>query len=197
MSSPIVFTDTETTGLSLEDDIWEFAAIRREPDDSETEYHLFIEHDRARCARLPQSFREDHYNRYRDHRAYSQASAAEYIANVVFHRAPGNDLPHIVGAVPAFDATRIEILLNRYGYGRPWHHHLIDVEAMSLGYLYGVYRHVNTLPVTALPWISDELASVCGVESASDDERHTAMGDARWVKRWYDKMTGYNGLPSH
>ena len=31
---PLVFMDTETTGLSLADDIWEFAAIRRELADS-------------------------------------------------------------------------------------------------------------------------------------------------------------------
>ena len=30
---PLVFMDTETTGLSLADDIWEFAAIRREGDE--------------------------------------------------------------------------------------------------------------------------------------------------------------------
>ena len=34
--SPIVFLDTETTGLSLDDDVWEFAAIRREDDGRET-----------------------------------------------------------------------------------------------------------------------------------------------------------------
>jgi hypothetical protein len=29
-----------------------------------------------------------------------------------------------------------------------------------------------------------------GVESASEDERHTAMGDVRWVMRMYDAIMG-------
>lgn len=31
IEAPLVFLDTETTGLDLTDDIWEFSAIRRDP----------------------------------------------------------------------------------------------------------------------------------------------------------------------
>lgn len=47
-----------------------------------------------------------------------------------------------------------------------------------------------TPSVTIPPWRSDDLSRTCGVEPPSDDERHTALGDARWALRWYDAMTG-------
>lgn len=37
---------------------------------------------------------------------------------------------------------------------------------------------------------SDDLSRACGVEPPAEDERHTALGDARWVKRWYDHIVG-------
>ncbi|MGN0126047.1 MAG: hypothetical protein ACI38R_22625 [Rhodococcus sp. (in: high G+C Gram-positive bacteria)] len=42
----------------------------------------------------------------------------------------------------------------------------------------------------APPWRSDDLSRACGVEPPTEDERHTALGDARWVKRWYDHIMG-------
>lgn len=40
------------------------------------------------------------------------------------------------------------------------------------------------------PWRSDDLSRLCGVEPPTKEERHTALGDARWVKRWYDHIIG-------
>lgn len=37
MTAPIVFLDTETTGTTSVDQIWELAAVRRDPDGTETE----------------------------------------------------------------------------------------------------------------------------------------------------------------
>lgn len=37
---------------------------------------------------------------------------------------------------------------------------------------------------------SDDLSRACGVEPPSEEERHTALGDARWVQRWYDHILG-------
>lgn len=42
----------------------------------------------------------------------------------------------------------------------------------------------------APPWRSDDLSRACGVEPPTEEERHTALGDARWVKRWYDHIMG-------
>lgn len=41
-----------------------------------------------------------------------------------------------------------------------------------------------------LPWKSDNVSRVCGVEPPSEQERHTAMGDALWAMRLYDRISG-------
>ena len=79
MSAPLVFMDTETTGLSLADDIWEFAGIRREPDGSEVRLHLFITHDRDKAAHLPESFRADLAARFDPETAVCPSIAAQQI----------------------------------------------------------------------------------------------------------------------
>ena len=48
----------------------------------------------------------------------------------------------------------------------------------------------HTVP---LPWRSDDLAERIGVEMADDDgnplfERHTALGDAKWVQAWWKSI---------
>lgn len=196
MTAPLVFMDTETTGLSLDDDIWEFAAIRRDPDGTETELHLFIEHDRAKCSQLPDSFRDDHYDRYRDHRAIPRRQASREIDALFEGR------PHVVGAVPQFDTERIALMLRKEWplwpvHGR-WHYHLIDVENLAVGYLASVHRwrkdiadlNHGTLPERiAPPWDSNWLSKAVGV-NADEFERHTAMGDVRWAMAIYDAVMG-------
>ena len=195
MTAPLVFMDTETTGLSIADDIWEFAAIRREPDGNETEFHIFIEHSRSKCERLPTEFRDDHYSRYLDHLAYTRKQACELIASVF-----RNGEPHVVGAVPNFDTERIVRMVHEHypAWKLGWHYHLIDVENLAVGYLFARYEankriYRELMPAgpasIALPWDSDELSKQIGVDP-SQFERHTAMGDARWARAIYDAVTG-------
>jgi len=183
--SALVFMDTETTGLSLDDDIWEFAAIRREEDGTETELHIFIEHDRDKCRQLPMSFLQDHYDRFRDHRAYTPRQAASEIASLF-----RNGKPHVVGAVPDFDTTRIAKLLRGFGLSAGWHYHLIDVENLAVGYLAGRAPKRDGevgFPVPKLPWDSDHLSLAVGVDPGLF-ERHTAMGDVKWAMAIYDAV---------
>lgn len=103
---------------------------------------------------------------------------------------------HLVGAVPSFDDERLRKLLARWGYAPAWHYHLIDVEAMAVGWLHGRYRDErwpapdDDKACLSLPWRSDDLSRACGVEPPSEDERHTALGDARWAWRWYCALVG-------
>jgi len=75
----------------------------------------------------------------------------------------------------------------------PWHYHLIDVENLAVGYLFGRHPVTQALkvpdPVLALPWDSDRLSEQVGVTPPTD-ERHTAMGDVRWAMALYDACTG-------
>lgn len=198
--SALVFLDTETTGLSLDDDIWEFAAIRREEDGSESELHLFIAHDPAKCERLPESFRKDHIARFPDSVCMGSlrggsVQPSEAAAHIVRLFA---DRPHVVGAVPNFDTERLALLLRRYGFEPGWHYHLIDVENLAVGFLAGeihaeqIYGLNPRRSVPGLPWDSDELSRRVGIDPPGEGERHTAMGDARWAMRLYDAITGHH-----
>jgi len=186
----LVFLDTETTGLSLADDIWEFAAIRREADGTQTECHMFIRHDPAKRAAMPDRFRDDLTSRYFDAEAYSPDAASGIIAGLF----DDDRSTHVVGAVPNFDTERLALLLRRYGLTPTWHHHLIDVEALTVGYLasqareYPGSKAADVLRI-GLPWRSDDITAAIGV-TVPEDERHTAMGDARWAMRTYDAVMG-------
>ena len=198
MTAALVFMDTETTGLSLDDDIWEFAAIRRDEDGTERELHLFIEHSSAKCSRLPESFRADHAQRFPSgcsDRITPRREACQAIASLF-----GEDKPHVVGAVPNFDTERLSRMIRAEWPNWPrdsfWHYHLIDIENLAVGYLAG-RRSMGkgALWTPGLPWNSDELSAACGVQPPTD-ERHTAMGDVRWAMALYDAITGGKGSSS-
>lgn len=198
MNAPIVFMDTETTGLELDDHIWEFAAIRRDPDGSESELHLFVQHDQAKCAHLPTAFLQDHVKRWPGNEYAVDPGNAAAMMWAITNGA------HIVGAVPNFDTERIARLLgNIAGIPPKWHYHLIDVENLAVGYLAGLSGHghseVTCGPLCgqggaerppAPPWDSDDLSRAIGVEPPGEGVRHTAMGDVRWARAVYDAVMG-------
>jgi hypothetical protein len=189
--SALVFMDTETTGLSLTDDIWEFAAVRRNEDGTESELHMFLEHDANKCAQLPEKFRDDHMRRFPPSHGgvewasgvYPKDRAGRAIVNF-FRVASGEPKPHVVGAVPNFDTERVNLLLPNYERD-PWHYHLIDVESLAVGAL--VARRLQGHVDLSLPWDSDELSTAVGVVP-TQFERHTAMGDVRWAMAIYDAV---------
>jgi len=179
----LVFLDTETTGLALDDDIWEFAAIRRDAETlRERSWNFFIEHDREKCKTLPESFRDQHNQRFTDHTAVSRKHAAWEIHRATSERRSGFSDPHIIGAVPNFDTERMSLLLRAFGFEPGWHYHLLDVENLAVGYLSGRERRV-LLP----SWDSDELSWNLGIK-ADEFERHTAMGDVLWARAIFDKV---------
>lgn len=189
MTSPIVFMDTETTGLSLAVDVWEFAAIRREGDGTpDYPLHLFIEHDAAKAAELPESFRADLESRFDPSVAISPRDAARLIAWALRPGADGAKV-HVVGAVPNFDTERLAILLRAHGIEPAWHYHLIDVETLAVGFRYGASDRMR-IPKSGfpLPWSSDDLSRSVNIEPPTD-RRHTAMGDAEWARAIYDRIT--------
>lgn len=205
MTAPLVFLDTETCGLSPDDPIWEFAAIRREPDGTERTVHVFVHHDPERCARLPESFRADHLARFpgawvepaRCPGESPGSMAHDEFAELIMQTFAGEQRPHVVGAVPNFDTERLARVLDQYEDSAPnWHYHLIDVEALAVGYLRGLEAGLAMAAGRPegdgphLPWESDGLSRECGVEPPGPGERHTALGDVRWAMRLYDTITG-------
>lgn len=179
----IVFMDTETLGLHPEAPVWEFAAIRRAEDGTETEFHCFIDHyPLPWIDSLPEEFANDYRARYSPVRALRQWDAVRVIEKAT-------EGAHVIGAVPNFDTERLQRMRLRVGViteREPWHYHLIDVENLAVGFLAGKGE------LMAPPWKSDALSSAIGVDP-TQFERHTAMGDVLWVRAQYDAVMGYGG----
>jgi hypothetical protein len=183
MTGPIVFMDTETTGLDPEDHIWEWAALRRDPDGTLTGYHAFVQHDLVKAAALTDSFRADHDARYDPDNALTIPAFVNLLQQALVGR------PHIIGAVPNFDTERLARILAHFDLAPMWHYHIKDVENVASGYLLGRASMGDEAALDALANLddSDALSRACGVEPPTT-ERHTAMGDVRWAMALYDAL---------
>lgn len=210
--SHVVFLDTETTGLDPRtEDVFEVAIINQ----AGSEHVFNIQPRRAVVERMHPKAVE--VNRY--HERVGTGWLWDYTEPALDRIRDLLDGVHICGAVPDFDTRFLTALYWRFGQEPPrWHYHLIDIEAMAVGYLHGrngpkckacghrTPEHGASgcaaddeaamggcdCPWTglSLPWDSDDLSRAVGVEPPSEDERHTALGDARWVKRLYENITG-------
>lgn len=163
--SALVFLDTETTGLDPErDEVWEFAAIRREGDGAETRRHCFVDHSPFRRGYMPERFRADLEARFRPEAAMTRFEFAVLLADVLAGK------PRIVGAAPWFDAGFLAEYVDPC-----WSHRLIDVETLAAG---RVGRLMDGLA---------DAAQSFGIENPA---AHTAMADAETAMRVYDAVIG-------
>jgi hypothetical protein len=225
--TPLCFIDTETTGLHPDRRAWEIAVIRRD-DSGERETLLQIldvDLSNAEPKGLQVGGFYERHQQYAPRSAWSDGAAemvTEYQAARIVERLTRG--AHLVGAVPDFDARTLDPMLRRHGRIPAWHYHLVDVEAMAVGWLSAwasqprrwllgaqesytetmelAPSSIIQLPDTEVrfggfdpavltpPWRSDDLSRACGVEPPSEEDRHTALGDARWVMRLYDALTG-------
>lgn len=190
LSGPVVFLDTETTGLDeSQDQPWEVAWCRREADGTETRGQRFIRDPWERGLKLPEPFRTDYITRYRPNIAIDPGELAETLAHVFRGRA------HLVGAVPTFDVLMLTPMLNLVNKPRPWHYHITDVEHLAIGWICSRLRYDTALIdpeeaqlrqlVTTLPINSDALSRAIEVDPAKFD-RHTAAGDVEWARAIFD-----------
>jgi hypothetical protein len=197
MSDLVCFVDTETTGLDPDRHaIWEVALIT--PDGNE---HVWQFGPVDEMAADPFAL---NIGRYWDRRWPHDITEVSHIDAVYEAHTPKSrrknfpdrgraitpgptwsrrfrDLTaglHLAGAVVSFDEERLRRLLHRHGVLHRWHYHLVDVEALAAGKL-GIEP----------PWDSDDLSAALGI-TVSDDERHTALGDARWARAIYDAVMG-------
>lgn len=196
---PIVFLDTETTGIHRDRKVWEIAMVHRSASD-ERELSFFVEVDLSDADPFGLSigrFYERHpdgQNLSGNARTRSTAWPPREAAKVVAKWTHG---AHIVGALANFDTEVLAVLLREHHLIPAWHYHLEDVETLTVGYLAGLRAAglINT-PRPELPWDSDELTQLLGLDPVPDDERHTAMGDVRWAMRIYDAVHSGQGRPA-
>jgi hypothetical protein len=198
----LCFIDTETTSLHpTSGRVWEFAGIRRSGDGTEKILDFQIEQplDEADPFSLKiGKYRErfgakgewqpydllldgqtvsDAYDQNPDGKVVSPYDAARLIER--FTRGAS-----IIGNVISFDAERLGTLLRSEGEVPGWHYHIIDIEPLIVGY---ALAWGNPFP---LPYSSTDLTNWLGAEEPTDAERHTALGDARWVMRMWDALHG-------
>lgn len=207
MNSQLAFIDTETTGLDPDwNPIWEVAVIvddveyvwqQRLPLNLESailgrkDYaHLII----AEEAPPPSGLEwisawciDDLRARYdRDNALPPYDSIRQFVKLVE------EDRRHLVGAVPSFDEERLRKLYRQEIESTetqfPWHYHLIDVEALAVGYLSCGAKEYHDVEAPGLPWHSDDLSRALRIDPPSDADRHTALADARWAKAIYEAV---------
>jgi len=186
----IGFVDCETTSLDPEyGEIWEVGLIVRGLVDGEpvTTHRWFLpvtlEHADPIALGIGR-FHERHPdgNDSAAQWEFPPWEAGELFAKAFAHLTHGDQM---VGNVVSFDAERLWRLLRRHGVMPSWHYHIVDCEALAVGWLRG-----RGEPAPPFPWDSRELSTAIGVAVPSDDERHTALGDARWAMRMYDAVMG-------
>lgn len=203
----ICFIDTETTGLDPDRHaIWEVALIT--PDGDEHLWQFPVDEMAADPIALTIGrYWERHWSTDNDvdtlsaiYHAHNAKSRRKNFPDKGRAIRPSNtwarhfrDLTagcHLAGAVISFDEERLRRLLHSLGVLHRWHYHLIDVETLAAGYLALPSREAfGNFDPLKLPWNSDELSAALGV-TVSDEDRHTALGDARWARAIYDAVTG-------
>lgn len=183
--APLAFIDCETTSLDPEHgEVWEVAAIVRNStfpgDDGEHVWTLPVDLTYADPVSLSIGrFHERHPcgNTVPDVDDWTEPQVFAHEFARITHGA------HLVGAVVSFDEKRLERLLRAQGIMPSWHYHIQCVETLAVGWLRGQGR-----PAPELPWNSRELSAAIGVEMPTDEERHTALGDAKWAARIWSKI---------
>lgn len=191
----VIFTDCETTGLDVfRHDAWEIAWIEWNSERDqwvETTYCIWPEH-LAEAEPMALSV-NNFYQRAAQIQAIDGFSGQHEVAEQMAYRFAGK---HVIGACPWFDDRFYQKLLLNMGFQVSWHYHLLDVEAAALGFLaatqgareIGGVRYPNLeLP---LPWKSDWLAEMLGMDRPDKQYRHTALGDAREVKEVFLNIFG-------
>lgn len=180
----ICFVDTETTSLRPDRRAWEIALILRDTEaGTDTEYTWFIgqaelelgdaDLGSLKIGRFHERHPESGPDAPSDPWGPGNTFNEYYVAQKVEKLTRG---AIVVGAVPNFDTEVLGDMLRRQGFCPAWHYHLVDVETLAAGAL-----------KQAPPWGFDALLAAYGLAYA-DEDRHTALGDARMVRDLYDAV---------
>lgn len=199
MTAPLVFVDVETDGLHPSARAWEIALIVRRPGCDDVETVMLVEIPLTE-ATDPRALAVGGF--------YERHPQGRYLAGALGKNAPrpgqGSSFTgyvsgyeaartvarlthgaHLVGVNPAFDARVLERLLRSQQIPPGWHYHLMDLLAMSVGWI-NAASHSPSL--VHPPVSSEDLSRRCGVTPPEGAARHTALGDARWARRWWDEI---------
>lgn len=177
----LIFVDTETTGLDPDvHDIWELAwGLWNEEQGKWSVVSEKIPVDLSQAdphaLRIGGFYERGGVNCNVPHYTHQEQDVLSVFVNDAYNK-------HIVGAVPSFDEERLRKLVRKNGHAPTWHYHLIDIEPMAIGYLYGL-----GMERPSLPWNSNDLSRMIGV-NPDDYDRHTAAGDVHWAIAMFEAI---------
>ena len=121
------------------------------------------------------------------HRRHPQARVRPLLVPRAYRAGDAAGLVHqwtagatIVGVVPRFDAECLADMFARHGVKPAWNDDLVDVVPLATAAI----RAAGREPASDVASLSRQ----CGVKPPTAAQRHTALGDARWAMRWYDKL---------
>lgn len=194
--SRLVFLDTETTSLRPDRRVWEIGLYVRDAGyDPQQPHQWFVDWSDLDLGNAdPMALKIGGF--YERHPQMRDPRVRYAVGEVVHEWEALEEVErltrgaHLVGAVPNFDAEVLAARMREHGIAPSWHYHLIDVEALAVGALAarGLWPPGGGDERYALPWDSDEVTETLGVDPVSDEDRHTALGDARWARDVYDAV---------
>lgn len=190
----IAFMDAETTGLDpWRDRIWELAVIVRRPGlpDAEHAWQIAPRLDAPLSDATRRALAVGGYDARCQVRGQPPGTVATIAGGIRPAHAAGlaRDLAamldgaQLAGINVSFDRDFTAAFCARHGERLAAGYHLAELCSMTAGWLHG-----RGSPVPAA-WRSDDLARAAGIDPAAYD-RHTALGDARYARDLYDRVTG-------
>jgi len=192
MTAPIAFVDIESDGVRPDRKPWEIAVIRRNPDGAETEWSAFVDID---LGDTPDGFGVKvggYYDRHPfgrliahgDTELLGEQRPPEAVAIDVARLTHG---AVVVGINPSFDTHTLELLLRANGLIPAWDYTPLCAKTLAVGLLIGQGLLRPDDNPQGPPWKTADIAEKLRIPL--DDERHTALGDARLAMRMFDAVT--------
>lgn len=195
----LAFCDLESTGLNpLVNEVWEVGLILRDAEGHDSEHLWQLPVDLAKADARALSVGKFYERRWPDPEWLPDDDTETVQPDLVVwaqHFARLTHEAHLVGANPAFDQSFLIPLLRNNGACPGWNYHLIDIEALALGWCMGAGGGANAVHrprpdwTPQPPWKSNDLSIAVGVDPG-DFERHSALGDASWCRAVFDKIMG-------
>lgn len=197
----LVALDCESTSLRRDCRIWEIGVIERLPG-GDVEHRWFIRVEDLNMGDAD-PFSLDIGKFYQRHPQMNGAggAAAQAEQDVLRHVERVCRGAHIIGNVVNFDTQRLDARMAACGILWNAHYHVIDCENLAVGWLLReaaalqAAHHLTEAEAELLrdiarpPWDSGALSQALGVKVPEED-RHTALGEARWALAMFNKVMG-------